>query len=88
MDSKVRDMALTEVCFILGGTLLTSIIVFYVLGYLLIKVEIAGNFDILNSIGISFLVLSFVVAPIIGGIIGYFIFKHTRYSDPLHYNKN
>jgi hypothetical protein len=83
MDFKAkRDMALAGFLFILGGTLLTTFIVSYgsVMLYLLIE-GFPHNFS-MGPVLTCLTVLSLFDSPIIGGIIGFSVFKRTRYSNP------
>ncbi len=79
-----RARKLTGFFFILGGALFTSIILFFVVGFSLMT--ILGTRIPSGPIGDSFLIFSFVGGPIIGAIIGYVLYKKSKYSKPLFYS--
>jgi hypothetical protein len=86
MESKaIRARRLTAFFFVLGGALFTSIAIFFVAGFLL--TIILGTHIPTGIIGDSYLTFSFGLGPIIGGIIGYLVFKKSKYSDPTLYTE-
>ena len=78
-----RAMKSTRFFFILGGAIFTSIILFFLVGFLLMT--ILGAPIPAGIIGDSFLLFSFGFGPIIGGFIGYLVFKRSKYSNPQLY---
>ncbi len=82
--NQTAQKKLNRFFFILGGAIFGSITIFFVLGTLLIT--LLGGPIPSGSFGTAFLLFSFAVGPIIGGFIGYFIFKKTRYSNPELYS--
>lgn len=78
-----RAMKLTCFFFILGGAMFTSIALFFVTGFLLMA--ILGARIPVGPIGNTYLIISFIGGPIIGSIIGFLIFKRSKYSNPSLY---
>jgi hypothetical protein len=78
-----RARKITGFFFVLGGAMFTSILLFFVTGYLLMT--ILGSKISAGPIGDAFLIFSFAVGPIIGGIFGYAVFKKSKYSNPSLY---
>ena len=84
MESKAkRARRLTGFFFVLGGAIFNSILLFFATGLLLMA--ILGRHIPTGPIGDSFLLFSFGLGPIIGGIIGYLAFKRSKYSNPSLY---
>jgi hypothetical protein len=79
-----RARKLTAASFVIGGAMFTSIFLFFVTGILLMTIlgtRIPGG-----PIGTAFLLFSFVGGPIIGGIIGYYLSRRSKYSNPSFYS--
>ncbi len=79
-----RARKLTCYSYSVGGAIFTSIFLFFALGALLISIlwqPIPGG-----PLGNAFWVLSFVGGAMIGGMIGYILFKRSKYSDPSFYS--
>jgi phosphate/sulfate permease len=74
-----RARTLTRISFIFLGAFFGGIIAFFAAGYLLI--EILGGPIPGGPLGNAFLIFAWIVAPIIGGFIGYLIFRRSKYSD-------
>jgi hypothetical protein len=79
-----RARKLTGFSFVLGGALFTSIFLFFALG--LILMAILGTRIPAGTLGNTFLFCAFGFGPIIGGIIGYMVFKRSKYSKPSFYS--
>jgi|WetSurMetagenome_2_1015567.scaffolds.fasta_scaffold208784_1 hypothetical protein len=79
-----RARKLTGFFFVLGGALFTSIFVFFVLGFILMS--ILGTTIPSGLLGTAYLLFSFVGGAMIGGIIGYLLYKRSKYSDPHFYS--
>jgi LytS/YehU family sensor histidine kinase len=73
-------MTLTKISFIVGGALFGGIITFFVAGFLL-RAILGGPIPA-GLLGNAFLAFSFIVAPFIGGYVGYLVFKRSKYSNP------
>ena len=79
-----RARTLTKLSFIFLGAFFGGIIAFFATGYLLITIldgPIPGG-----PLGNAFLIFAWIVAPILGGFIGYLIFRRSKYSDPSLYS--
>jgi membrane protease YdiL (CAAX protease family) len=79
-----RARKLTGLSFIGLGAFGGFLIGFFGIGFLAIAVlggPISGGL-----LGNAFLTFAWIVAPIIGGYIGYLIFKRSKYSDPALYS--
>jgi hypothetical protein len=79
-----RARTLTKLSFIFLGAFFGGIIAFFATGYLLITIlggPISGG-----PLGNAFLIFAWIVAPIMGGFIGYLIFRRSKYSDPSLYS--
>jgi hypothetical protein len=79
-----RARKLTGFFFVLGGAMFTSIFLFFALGFTLMS--ILGTTIPSGLLGTAFLVFSFLGGAIIGGIIGYLLFKRSKYSKPSFYS--
>jgi hypothetical protein len=79
-----RARTLTKISFIFLGAFFGGIIAFFATGFLLMVIlggPIPGG-----PLGNAFLIFAWIVAPIIGGFVGYLIFKRSKYSDPSLYS--
>jgi hypothetical protein len=79
-----RVRTLTKISFIFLGAFFGGIIAFFGTGFLLTAIldgPIPGG-----PLGNAFLIFAWIVAPIIGGFIGYLIFRRSKYSDPSLYS--
>ena len=79
-----RARKLTAISFVIGGAMFTSIFLFFAIGVLLMTIlgtKIPGG-----PIGTAFLLFTFLAGPIIGGSIGYLLFKRSKYSNPSFYS--
>lgn len=79
-----RARKITGFFFVLGGAMFTSILLFFVTGYLLMT--ILGTKIPAGPIGDAFLIFSFGIGPIIGSVFGYAVFKKSKYSNPTLYS--
>ena len=79
-----RARTLTKISFIFLGAFFSGIVAFFAGGYLLI--QILGGPIPGGPLGNVFLVFAWIVAPILGGFIGYLIFKKSKYSNPSLYS--
>ena len=79
-----RARTLTKISFIFLGAFFGGILAFFAAGFLLI--QILGGPIPGGPLGNAFLIFAWIVAPIIGGFIGYLIFKRSKYSDPSLYS--
>ena len=79
-----RARKITGFFFVLGGAMFTSIFLFFATGYLLMT--ILGTKIPAGPIGDAFLIFSFGIGPIIGCILGYVVFKKSKYSNPSLYS--
>jgi hypothetical protein len=80
-----RARKITGFFFILGGAIFTPITLFFATGFALMT--ILGTKIPSGLIGDTFLIFSFGIGPIIGAIVGYTIFKRSKYSNPSFYIK-
>ena len=79
-----RARKITGFSFVLGGAIFTSIFLFFATGVILMTIlgtRIPGG-----TLGTAFLLWSFGLGPIIGGLIGYILFKKSKYSKPSFYS--
>ncbi len=79
-----RTRKITVFSFVLGGAIFTSIFLFFATGVLLMAIigtRIPGGI-----LGNAFLLWAFGVGPMIGGIIGYIVFKRSKYSKSSFYS--
>jgi hypothetical protein len=79
-----RARKLTGFSFVLGGAILTSVFLFFAIGVILMTIlgtKIPGG-----TLGNTFLICAFGFGPIIGGLIGYMVFKRSKYSKPSFYS--
>jgi hypothetical protein len=79
-----RARTLTKISFIFLGGFFGGAIAFFGAGFLLI--QILGGPIPGGLLGNAFLFFAWVIAPIIGGFIGYVVFKRSKYSDPSLYS--
>jgi hypothetical protein len=80
----IRARKLTGFSFVIGGAIFTSIFLFFSTGIVLMTIlctRIPGGI-----LGNAFLIWAFVFGPIIGGLIGYIVFKRSKYSKPSFYS--
>ena len=79
-----RARKLTGFSFVVGGAIFTSIFLFFTTGIVLMTIlgtRIPGG-----TLGNAFLLWAFGFGPIIGGLIGYIVFKRSKYSKPSFYS--
>jgi hypothetical protein len=79
-----RARKLTGIFFVLGGAIFTSIFLFFTTGVLLMTIlgtRIPGG-----TLGNAFLLWAFGFGPILGAVIGYIVFKRSKYSKPSFYS--
>ena len=80
----IRARKLTGVSFVVGGAIFTSILLFFTIGFTL--VTILGKPIPSGPLGDAFLLFSFVGGAILGGILGYLLFKRSKYANPSFYS--
>ncbi len=87
--SANRQMLGAEISIIFFAALVGTVVFLFGGSLLLLGIQ-----TLLRSAGIRFtlfsfawwLLISFIVGPIIGGLVGYFLFKRSKYSNPAYYD--